>query len=117
MNPIPTAPIPITGLCRVKNTLGDTLCVTAQKQAAWGAQVIRGERHSTAILYKETTDLEELKSIIDQFLAGNYEEFEETIPTEGRKWVFLSMLGNIAALALGIVFLAFMISLFLRIEW
>lgn len=124
MTATPTAPIPVTGLIEVKNSVDDTLCVSVSGKDSWSVQVIRGlgrrgqRGSSTAILWRKAHDEAALKAAVDEFLEGDYRGFEESSAKETpRRWVFLSMLASLFLMALALTFLAFMISVFLKLDW
>jgi hypothetical protein len=121
MHSIPISLVPITGLVEVHNSVGDILCVTAASQNAWRAQVIRGARNQRrsppVILYLETLDLPILKTAVDEFFDGNYLRFKESSMSHpNRKWMYLSFLGMALMMFLGLTFLAYMISVFLKLN-
>ena len=115
-----TAAIPVTGLLEVENIKGDTLCVSVNGKTAWSVQVIRGSGRrglSMEIFYREVDDEVELKRVVDEFLEGNYDSFDKRNDSSSpRKWAFLSVVGSMLFMLLGLVFLAFMISFFLQLQ-
>jgi hypothetical protein len=122
MTTAPTSPIPVTGLVEVQNSIGDTLCVTTSGQQSWNVQVIRGTRLKRrslgTILSLETPDVLVLKAAVDEFLEGNYRGFEETRAKDPlQRWIFVQLFGTVLFVLLGLTFLAFMISVFLKFKW
>ena len=67
------------------------------------------------IFDQEVADVALLKTAVDSFLMGDYRDFQESDrkPKE-RRSVFLCMVGMLVMTALGLTFLAFMISVFLK---
>jgi hypothetical protein len=115
----PTITIPVDHLVEIQNSSGDTFCVTPSGKSGWHAQIVRGgQRHrrgSIQIFVREVSDLISLKTAVDSFLIGDYRNFQEPErKTHQRISIVVSVMGMIIMMALGLTFLAFMISIFQR---
>jgi hypothetical protein len=115
----PTITIPVDHLVEIQNSSGDTFCVTVRGKSGWHAQIVRGrQRHrlgNIQIFIHEMPDQISLKTAVDSFLIGDYRNFQEyERKTQQRMSIVLSMIGMIIMMALGLTFLAFMISIFQR---
>jgi hypothetical protein len=116
-----TSPIPVTGIIEVQNSLCDRLCVNASGQNAWSVQVIRGGRrsgrNSMTILCCDASDVVALKTAVDEFLEENYSRFQESKAENPlRRWIIFQVAGTALFMLLGLTFLAFMISVFLKLN-
>ena len=119
-----TARIPGTGLLEVENIKGDTLCVSVSGKTAWSVQVIRktgrGRRSGSSmeIFYRQAGSEAELKIAVDEFLEGEYRNFERRVEDSSpRRWAFLGAISSVLFMLLGLCFLVFMISFFLQFTW
>ena len=67
------------------------------------------------IFEQDLSELESLKTAVDSFLIADYRNFHESqMKSQGRMTVIVSMVGMLIMMAAGVIFLAFMISVFLR---
>lgn len=70
------------------------------------------------ILRLETPDVSILKAAVDEFLEGDYRSFEESCAKNPlRRWIVFQLLGTALFMLLGLTFLAFMITVFLKFKW
>ena len=117
-----TFPVPVDRIIEVQNAAGDTLCLNPLGQKGWHVQVVRGgQRHRNGgmqILGKDVEDESQLLAAVDSFFSSDYDQFKESeVKKSGRWWPLISILMTLIFGCVGLTFLAFMISYFMKHLW
>ena len=121
MKSTPTVPVPVTGISEVETENGDTLCVHAVGKTGWSVQIVRNlkrRRASMCILRKSVDNLEQLESLVNECLSGDYGQLEENLSTKSQsRYAWVGVIGMFFVYGLALIFLGFVISFFLKLEW